>query len=56
MAAKLNAKTILMWLVALVIPLFILNIPTTELFTTQMRTFNAYILSCHSICNFNDCF
>lgn len=39
MAAKLNAKTILMWLVALVIPLFILNIPTTELFTTQMRTF-----------------
>lgn len=37
--SKLNFKIILAWLISIGIPLLIYSIPTTELFTIQMRTF-----------------
>ena len=39
--SKLNFKIILAWLISIGIPLLIYSIPTTELFTIQMRTFLA---------------
>ena len=39
MAEKVNPKTIFAWLLTLGAPLGILMIPTTELFTVQMRIF-----------------
>lgn len=39
MTEKMNVKTVLMWLLTLGVPLGIFMIPTTDLFTVQMRTF-----------------